>query len=125
MFSKLSKGYGKEAVPALKSFKANVGDLFLSNDISGIRAQSLCQHALDAGASASCLKRMAKAGSSGKRPGNIARDIGRQLKAKRTKWPPLYWAHVRVWGPKIQAERLHILPMYLPHELVRSVYEKG
>ena len=123
--SKLSRGYGKEDVPPHKRFKANVGDLFLSNDISGIRAQSLCADALDAGASASCLKRMAKAGVSGKRPGNIARDIGRQLKAKRTKWPPLYWAHVRVWDPKTQAEKLHLMPIYLPHELVRAVCEKG
>ena len=68
---------------------------------------------------------MAKAGSSGKRPGNIARDIGRQLKAKRTKWPPLYWAQVRVWNSKIQAEELHPMPMYLPHELVRALVEKG
>ena len=67
---------------------------------------------------------MAKAGVSGKRPGNIARDIGRQLKAKRTKWPPLYWAHVRVWDPKTQAEKLHLMPMYLPHELVSALCEK-
>ena len=125
MSSKLSRGYGKEDVPPHKRFKANVGDLFLSNDISGIRAQSLCQDALDAGASASCLKRMAMAGSWGRRPGNIAGDIGRQLKAKRTKWPPLYWAHVRVWDTKTPAERAHLMPMYLPHELARALCEKG
>ena len=118
MFSKLSKGYGQDSVAPHKRFRANVGYLFLSNDNSGIRAQSLYQDAVDAGASASNIKRMAKAGSSGRRPGNCARDIARLLKSKRTKWPPLYWAYVRVWDPKTQTEHRHRMPFYLPHELV-------
>ena len=83
MFSKLSKGYGKEDVPPHKRFKANVGYLFLSNDISGVRAQSLCADAVDAGATASCLKRMARAGGGGKKLGNCARDIQRQQLRQR------------------------------------------
>ena len=120
MFSKLSKAYGQEYVPPHKRFKANVGYLFLSNDISGVRAQSLCADAVAAGATASCLKRMPRSGCGGKSLGKCARDIGRQLKAKRTKWPPLYWEYVRVWDPNTQTEQRHLMPFYLPHELVRA-----
>ena len=50
MLSKRGLGFDPETVPAQKRFRLNLADLCLSNEVSGSRAQTLFQDALEAGA---------------------------------------------------------------------------
>ena len=50
MFSKRGRGYEETELSPSKRLRANLADLFLSNDISGSRALSLFQDADGAGA---------------------------------------------------------------------------
>ena len=50
MFSKRAKGYEASNVPPAKRFRHNLADAFLSNDITGARAQEMFNDAQAAGA---------------------------------------------------------------------------
>ena len=110
-----------EDVPAAKRLRENLADLFLSNEISGQRATSLFRDAHDAGAAHfRDLRRM------GAMPGakkNSCRDVLRVL-VRRTSWPKLYMAPVRVWSSKLQQEVVVPLPFLLPHELIEVLVRR-
>jgi len=101
-----------------KRLRINLADLFLSNDVSGSRAQSLFADGVLAGADH--CRDLGKAGNFGQTPGNCSRDITRKL-LKRRRWPSLYYARVRLWDKQTQSRKLVWLPMFLPHELVREL----
>jgi hypothetical protein len=103
-----------------KRFKANVADLFLTNEISGCRTRQLLQDHVDA--DKHNVEDLLKAGASGKYPNNVARDLIRKLK-KRTAWPPLYWAKIKVFDLQMQVTRRKWMPFILPHELVWSLLQ--
>ena len=109
-------------VPPAKRLRQNVVDLFLGNDISGQRAASIFRDAAAAGASH--FQDLARIGS---RPGagrNQCRDILRAV-VKRTAWPKLYVAPVRVWNRKRQQEETVDMPFLLPHELLHALLKRG
>lgn len=122
MLSKRGAGYSSEEVPAEKRLRANLADLFLSNDISGARARSLFADA-DA-ANAQHCRDLGAAGSGGKLPGNIHRDLLRRL-CKASRWPPAYWSPIRVWDKRTQSEVRVSVPVWLPHELVYALLRNG
>jgi hypothetical protein len=100
----------------------NLVDLFLSNDISSARAQSLFDDADQCKIGG--FRKLAKIGNRGKTMGNCARDA-RQLLIKDKKWPPLYVFRCRVYSPKLQQEVLALVPMLLPHELLGAIAKKN
>ena len=91
MLSKRSSYVEKQgnAMPSEKRFRANVADLFLSNDISGNRVLELVQD--HASSDQSCVNNLLTVGISGRHKNNVSRDLLRKLK-KGTAWPALYWA---------------------------------
>lgn len=119
-------------VPLEKRFRSNVADLFLTNEISAARTRQLCEDHQNA--EPSVVADLTKAGASGKRLGNIARDLLRRLK-KRTAWPPLYFAKVRVFDLKLQKTVTIQMGLLLPHEVIlclvahskeaRNLYEQS
>ena len=104
-------------IPAAKRLRMNLADLFLTNQISGQRAQTIFEDGAEAGAQH--MADLAKAGGHGRHANHIHRDLLRRL-LKRNQWPPLYWADVRLWNPAKQREETHRLPMLLPHEILRA-----
>ena len=101
-------------LPADKKLRANLVDLFASNIVSGQRAQSLFSDAADAGcANVADLKKAGKGGNSN-------RDLRRKL-LKRSAWPSLYYAKVRLYSPKLQKVVRSWLPLMLPHEALASL----
>ena len=106
-----------------KKFRYNLADVFLSNTMSGSRAQSLFSDAAAAGASH--VDDLSRAGAHGKHPGNCHRDLLRKL-SKGSHWPSLYYAKVRVTDRKAGGrEKIILMPMLLPHEVVGALCEKG
>ena len=118
MFSKRGLGYDPSQVSPAKRLNINLEDLFLANDISGLRTQQLFQDAQDAGMVNA--RRLAKAGNAGKATSHVHRDLLREM-TKQTKWPDLYWATIRTWDAKAQAVKKVQVPLLLPHELVNSI----
>ena len=118
MFSKRSLGYDPSQLSPSKRLKRNLEDLFLINDISGLRAQQLFQDAKDAGVSG--VRKLAKAGNEGRATSHVHRDLLREM-TKQSKWPDLYWATIRTWSAKAQAVQKVQVPLLLPHELVNSI----
>ena len=88
MFSKRARGYDESQVDPTKRFRRNVGDAFLSNALSGKRAQSLINDAAAAGAGGVDDLR-------GKVGANSSRDLIRKY-IKRNKWPKMYTAQIRM-----------------------------
>ena len=80
-----------------KKFKANIDDLFLSNQISGVRAHSIYQDGSDCNLEG--WGQRARAGNRGLHEGNIHRDLLNQM-TKGARWPKLYYASVRIWSQK-------------------------
>ena len=97
MFSK-RQGPDRDWSDKDKNFKANIDDLFLSNDISAQRAQSLYQDGTDTGHK---WEKFAKAGNSGKCGKRTHRDLIRKF-IKYSKWPEFFYAPLKVWDLKKQ-----------------------
>lgn len=116
MFSK-RQGPNRDSDDPAKRFKANIDDLFLSTDISALRAQSLYSDGAACDVPGFALR--AKVGQRGSSRGNVHRDLLRQL-TRRNQWPELYFAPIRVWD--IKKERLVTaqLPFLLPHDCIHK-----
>ena len=111
MLSKRSSYLEKQgnAMPSEKRFRANVADLFLSNDISGNRVLELVKD--HASSDQSCVNDLLTVGSSGRHKNNVSRDLLRKLK-KGTAWPALYWAKIRLFDLKMQKVRKRWMPFH-------------
>ena len=96
----------------------NVEDLFLSNEMSANRARQLLEDSVVA--DTRHAKKLLKVGCSGKYKQNISRDLLRRIK-KRSAWPPLYWADIRIFDLKSQQTVTKRFPFLLPHELIHSL----
>ena len=122
MFSKRALPNAGEGATAPKRFRSNMVDLFLNNDVSGARAQSLFSDA------AACrlneFKDLAKAGGPRNKKGNMQRDLLNKL-CKGSKWPDLYQAPVRVFNNRTQTIEVVQLPMLLAHELVFAMNKRS
>ena len=99
---------------AAKKLKANIADLFLSNDISAQRAQTFFQQAAAAG-----LHDMHSVAATGSKK-NVHRNLLKKL-LRGSKWPELYYAPVRYWNAEEQRVGTYVLPFLLPHELVYNI----
>ena len=108
--------------PKSKRFRHNVADLMLSNQISGQRAQELCQDALASGPTG--VEDLVKGADAphalaAGRNRNALRDMKRRL-MQRCPWFGEYLAMVPVWNPGKQKEQLKALSFLLPHELIHA-----
>ena len=110
-----------DQLPDDKRLRANVADLFLNNEVSGARAQTLFVDASMAGVQ-NCSS-LASSGSHGRHPGNISRDMLAKL-AKGSQWPKPYWVDIPVWDPKGQRETHARLAFLLPHEIVQVLVKR-
>ena len=99
MLSKRAKGYDPSEVPAHKRLRKNLADTFLSNEISGRKAQELFNDAQAAGAA----DVQDLAGRSAVAP-NAGRNLKRKL-VRYTKWPKIYTGEVRMLDPKTEEAR--------------------
>lgn len=98
--------------------RANLGDLFLSNTVTGARSQSLFEDCHNAGVYNT--KKLARAGNKGKCQNHCKRDLTRAF-LKNTGWPPLYWADIRIYNPRTQKVELRAVPFLLPHEILNTL----
>ena len=115
MFHKRDKAY-REGIPPSKRLRSNLGDLLLSNKISGQRAQEIFSDAALAGASH--VADLAKGSDNPsverlERNPNAARSLARRL-LKNCPWPTPYWAQIPVWDVQDQKASICKLPLLLP-----------
>jgi hypothetical protein len=113
MFSKRPLPKTEELI-ASKRLRENLIDLYASNIVSADRAGSLLQDAQAAGAAN--VKDLASTGSAKNRSRNLRAKL-----LKRSQWPGLYYARVRLFNPQKQKVLKSWLPMFLPHELIASL----
>ena len=114
--------FSKRQLPALptcspsKRLRHNLVDLFLSNDISGARADSLLRDAV--AADSKHISDLVSKHTAKKHIKNSHRDLLRRLKKTTVGWPPVFYAEIRTWDTK----RSRLVPikiaMYLPHEIL-------
>ena len=102
-----------------KRFKRNIDDLFLNNDISATRAQSLYADGAACKLGRDWDKR-AKIGNSGSTTKHIHRDLVQQL-VRYGHWPDFYFAPIRMWCPRSATIKVVNLPFLLPHELIYAI----
>ena len=129
--------FSKNALPKLdeepdphRRLKANVRDLFLTNQVSAARAASLFSDAASAGVQA--LQDVA--GLEAKANRNVHRDLLRKLAKKSNDWPRLYWAKIDFWHhkkQKVQKEcwlsccRMNGLARWLPKSKMQAFWPPG
>lgn len=105
----------RESRPREERLRANLEDLFLAGDVSGVRAHTLFQ---DAGWLHPQFGRLARTGGGGRK--KVARNL-RTLLGRNSKWPQPYLAKVPVWNKRSQTTVLASVPIMLPHELLHSL----
>ena len=118
MFSKRPLPDRDREMSAAQRLRLNVADLFLQNDVSATRTQTVMSDVNACGVEG--FTQLAKAGGSGKHKGNIRRDMMRSC-LKGSHWPDLYYARIRVYAPNLQREVVSLVPMMLPHELIGAL----
>ena len=102
-------------------FRNLVNKLFMENKFSGAMAQQICQSA--AGAGATQVADLGRAGASGKHSGNCPRDLMRAL-LKNKDLCSLYWAPIPLLDPGTGALVEVDFPFLLPHELFAKLVSK-
>ena len=108
--------------PVQNDFRSHVARLFLLNDFSAKGAHELYGAAQRDGARN--VGDLAAAGASGHAPGNIHRDLMRNL-AKDSSMPMPYWAAIPLQdSPDKPVEQVHI-PLLLPHEVLEGFARRG
>ena len=119
MFSKHKLPPAKDCTSPGKVFQDDVEDLYASNLISASRVQNILQKGAAAGAN---VKKSALKESKGQK--NAARTVTRR-KLKRTLWPEHYTFDCRVWSPKLNREVLEEISIWLPGEILDTIWELG
>lgn len=93
-----------------------LGDAFLQNKLSAKQVQKLAVAGVVSGARDAVP--LAATGSHGKHPGNMARDISRQLLRKLPKGVQPYWFELPLWNKDLNTTSVVSYPLLLPHELL-------
>lgn len=119
MFSKRPLPEDRLNLPKEKRLRSNMGDLYLSNEVSGQRTQTLMDDAHDAGVQG--FRRLAATPSASSTGKNLARNLRRKL--VKGHWPKPYYARVRVWNKQQQREMYSWLAITLPHEILAIMYK--
>ena len=123
MFQKRTLPDASEEATGAKRLRSGLHDIFLGNELSASKVHYLAQAGHDA--RLDHLRDLAlAAGRSNKSKKNLHRNM---LKAflKRSQWPGLYYAPVRVWSLKQMREVTVQLPFQLPHELLHALASKN
>ena len=117
MLSKHKRPYDPQALPPDKRLRANLGDVFSSNQLSASKTQELINDCSAAGVTTFC---------SLKRPlgTNISRNL-RRIFLKGCQWPSVYWAQIRVWNTKASREEWQRMAFLLPHEYTAALTKYG
>ena len=121
MFSKRGRAWDDAQLPPNQRLRRNIADLYLNNDVSAARAQTLFADAQAAGAPN--MGDLAKAGKSGSLGKNLSRDLMRKL-LKNSRWPPPYQAQIRTWNTKTEKVELQEVPILLPHEVIWTIAQE-
>ena len=103
-------------VPNKRRFRVDALDLFVSGDVSGMRAQRLFHHAALAGSAH--VQDLAKPEGCK----NSHRDLLRKA-LKSSLWPKPYETEVLGWDVKSGTEKTMRLAYYLPHEMVHAMLQ--
>ena len=103
-------------------FRSYVGELFLSNKLSGLDTRELASRATSAGARS--VERTAQTGASGRCPGNISRDLMRNL-MRNCKMPSLYFGDIPVWDFKRGQAMTCDVPFLLVREVLTALASKS
>ena len=117
MLSKQKRAYEPEQLPPDKRLKANIKDIFATNQLSGVRSQELINDIADSGVMGfRSLKKSLKA--------NVARNLRRSF-LKGCLWPSVYWGKIRVKSLKTNKEDYEWAAFLLPHELIECIAKYG
>ena len=119
MFGKRARPW-EDSGPPDQRLRHNVASMFLTNEISSVRTQSVFQDADASGAQH--VGDLAKVGRNGRLGKNLARDLKRKL-LKESAWPKPYVVQVRTWNAKRNREELRDVPVLLPHEIIFAIAE--
>ena len=124
MWQKRQRSRDIEAPPAQR-LRSQLVDLYGSGELAADRTQELVEDAGDLAVEAGRpdfedLRSRGMAGSAK----NASRDMRRRL-LKRSFWPPLYEAEVRMWVPREKAMKQRKVAFLLPHELVFVLASAG
>ena len=120
MFSKQALPKLDEEPDAPRRFRANVRDLFLTNQLSAERTSSLLGDAAAAGVEALDDVKNIQAKDSK----NVHRDLMRKLAKRAKQWPGLYWSKVDVWDKRRQKIKREWIAVLLPHEWLCKLNNK-
>ena len=101
-------------VPEDKRLRADLADLFLSNQVSATRAGGLFKNAM--ASQATNVEDLAAVGENNKQ-GVRNRDLTRKL-LKGNHWPKTYMVFAPGLNPDIPEEQTVQIPVWLPHELL-------
>ena len=116
MLSKHKRPYHPQALPPDKRLRANLGDVFSSNQLSASRTQELINDCAAAGVTTFCSLRPLGT--------NISRNLKR-IFLKGCQWPSVYWAQIRVWNTKASREEWQWMDFLLPHEYTAALTKYG
>ncbi|CAE7296835.1 unnamed protein product [Symbiodinium sp. CCMP2592] len=109
-------------VEASKRLRTRIGNLMLSNTISGIEASRLFRDA-DL-ANAENVKDLAACGTGRADDIPKKRDLVRRLGISRH-WPDPYWCKLPLWCMARQVATEEWVPLWLPHELLHALDSKA
>ena len=93
MLSKTARPYDPSDLPAPKRLRANIADLYATNQVSAKRIQEVINDIADSGVPSFVGM---------KRP--LGPNVAKAVKAgflRRNQWPSLYLAEIRVLGEKL------------------------
>ncbi len=110
------------SAPPGKRLRTLLLDFFESNEVSARRVHQACQTAAAAGVEE--CEGLAAAGSHGRHPSHLVRDLLR-MGMRRHQWPQLYWIRAPFLDPKTKEEVWWRLPLLLPHEILSAIVTKG
>ena len=117
MLSKTARPYDASSWPAAKRLRANLADLYATNQVSAKRIQEVINDIANAGVPTFSVIRR-----------RLGPNVARAVKAgflKRNQWPSLYMADIRVLGKRSQQEEWQTCAFLLPHEYTHVLHRLG
>jgi hypothetical protein len=123
MFQKRTVPDATAGTTGAKRLRAGIADVFLDNEISSVKANFMAKAAHDAGVDH--MKDLAlasgrHAGTQASNKKHMARNLIRAF-LKRSRWPNLYFAPIRIWNPKTMQEETQLIGFCLPHEYLYTL----
>ncbi|CAE7255519.1 unnamed protein product [Symbiodinium necroappetens] len=117
MFHNKQRGKPGAIASPSKRLRNRVHNLFLSSSLSAIEAAGLETDAAECG-----LTGFKKAPEKSSK--NASRDMLRRC-LKKSQWPPIYTAEIRIWDEKHEITRYADVAFMLPHEVLYVLFQKN